>query len=540
MRIAWSWDKFQTFQSRAFRNNNKNAEHHLSGTKMRKSRSRIFSRLLKHLTWERCGVLTVIPIVSGLVISMRLAGWLQLLEWAALDTFFQLRPLEPPDEKIVIIGIQESDIQKLKQWPISDQILANLLNKIKQQKPRAIGLDIYRDLPVNPGYEELIKVFRSTANLVGVQKVIGDEFNARGEVLSSKIAPPPELERLGQISASATPVDGDGVVRRGMLFPMPEGNEAIPSLGLAVAGVYLQKQGITPTTANNGLMKLGQTVFTRFNTNDGGYVRADAGSYQTLLNFRGPSQSFPQVSLTSVLENRISPDLLRDRIVLIGSVAASINDFFYTPYSGGLFSNNRGVIASPVRTPGVEVHANLASQILGSVLDNRPLLRIWSEPEERLWIINLVTLPVILGWWLQNNNGTKNFIIKVLLSMIIGVSTIIVILLLASYQAFLMNLWISIIPSLLGLCSSAFTVFGYVYINQTQKDNIKLKLMLQEVKQKLEQKNEQLEHISQKSRLQNEFITDKFTFNEIQNQADLDEKIIEKVNHILFGSLENE
>ena len=117
---------------------------------------------------------------------------------------------------------------------------------------------------------------------------------------------------------------------------MPEGNEAIPSLGLAVAGVYLQKQGIIPKTANDGLMKLGQTVFTRFNTDDGGYIRADAGSYQSLLNFRGPSQSFPQVSLTSVLENRISPDLMRDRIVLIGSVAASINDFFYTPYSGGL------------------------------------------------------------------------------------------------------------------------------------------------------------------------------------------------------------
>lgn len=122
----------------------KNVKQHLLGTKMRKSKSKIFSQLLKQLTWERCGVIITIPIVSGLVISLRLAGWLQPLEWAALDTFFQLRPLEPPDERVLIVGIQESDIQKLKQWPISDQVLAILLNKIKQQKPRAIGIDIYK------------------------------------------------------------------------------------------------------------------------------------------------------------------------------------------------------------------------------------------------------------------------------------------------------------------------------------------------------------------------------------------------------------
>lgn len=230
----------------------------LSNAIFKHKKGRFAFQFLKKLAGNRCGVITV-PIVSSLVIGIRLAGWLQPLEWAALDAFFQMRPLETPDEKIIIVGIQESDIQKLKQWPISDQVLASLLNKIKQQKPRAISLDIYRDLPVNPGHKELLKVFRSTPNLIGVQKVIGYEFNVKGEILSSKIAPPLELERLGQISASDTPIDVDGVVRRGMLFPMPEGNEAIPSLGLAVAGVYLQKQGITPTTANNGLMKLGET-----------------------------------------------------------------------------------------------------------------------------------------------------------------------------------------------------------------------------------------------------------------------------------------
>jgi adenylate cyclase len=37
-------------------------------------------------------------------------------------------------------------------------------------QPRAIGLDIYRDLPVEPGHEKLVQVFKSTPNLIGNSK----------------------------------------------------------------------------------------------------------------------------------------------------------------------------------------------------------------------------------------------------------------------------------------------------------------------------------------------------------------------------------
>jgi len=60
---------------------------------------------------------------------------------------------------------------------------------------------------------------------------------------------------------------------------------------------------------------LGQAVFVPFEANDGGYVGADAGGYQILLNFRGSAQSFRTISMTEVLENQIPPDLVHDRIV---------------------------------------------------------------------------------------------------------------------------------------------------------------------------------------------------------------------------------
>lgn len=156
---------------------------------------------------------------------------------------------------------------------------------------------------------------------------------------------------------------------------------------------------------------------------------------------------------------------MRDRIVLIGSVADSINDFFYTPYSGGLINHNRGVIASPVRTPRVEIHANLASQLLNSALNNRPLIKVWSEPIESLWIIFWAALPAIIIWQLQFTTNSKNFTLKLFLIMLFSSGVAASILLLGSYQAFLISWWIPVIPSLLAFCFSALTITGYTYID---------------------------------------------------------------------------
>lgn len=80
--------------------------------------------------------------------------------------------------------------------------------------------------------------------------------------------------------------------------------------------------------------------------------RADAGGYQILMNFRGPARSFRTVSLTEVLEDQILPDLVRDRIVLIGPTASRLRDLFEPLYSSSL-------ITAPQQTSGVEVQANL-------------------------------------------------------------------------------------------------------------------------------------------------------------------------------------
>jgi len=101
------------------------------------------------------GVLISAPTVAGLTIVLRLTGALQLLEWAALDQFFRWRPPEPTSERIAIVAITEKDIQNAGQWPISDQMLAQLIEKLKQQQPKAIGLDLFRDLPVRTYWDNM-------------------------------------------------------------------------------------------------------------------------------------------------------------------------------------------------------------------------------------------------------------------------------------------------------------------------------------------------------------------------------------------------
>jgi adenylate cyclase len=402
-------------------------------------------RQLRRQIWEWRGVWTVAPSVATVAIALRVLGWLQPWELAALDQYFRWRPLEPTDERIVIVGISEADLKKLRQWPISDAVLAQLLEKLKTQKPRAIGLDLYRDLPVQPGYPELAKVFQTTPNLIGIEKL-----NEKDK--TDTVAPPPELAKNGQVGANNVVVDLDGKLRRGLLSDVNDG-QSIPSFSFLLAGIYLQAQNILPqpSETNPKVFQWGKSVFRPFTADDGGYVNADDGGYQILLNYRGPAKSFRMVSLGDVLENRIPADLMRDRIVLIGSTATSLNDFFYTPYSGDR-------ITTPERTSGVEVQANLISHILSAALDGRPSIQTLSEPVEWLWILIWTGVGASLTWRWRYTGGIRSLSWKRVGASFLAAG----VLLGSTYIAFLWGWWIPVIPPILGLVGSAIVITAYI------------------------------------------------------------------------------
>lgn len=399
---------------------------------------------LKRQMWEWRGVLVTAPSVAAIVILLRFAGLLQLLEWSAYDRLFRLPPQEEPDERIAIVGISEDDIRQ-NGWPIPDRVLANLLQKIKAQNPRAIGLDLYRDLPVEPGHQELVEVYNSTPNLIGIKKLVG---GTSGPAVNA----PPELQAKGQVSVNDTPLDSDSKIRRHFLY-VSQGEETIESLGLKLAYIYLEKEGVMPKPAqiNPDYLQLGEAVFVPFASNDGGYVRTDARGYQILLNYRGPAGSFRTVSMGDILADKIPADLIRDRIVLIGSTAESLNDLFDTPYSSNL-------IGVPKRVPGVEVHANLTSAILSAALENRPLLRSWPEWVEGLWIFGASCLGAVSIWQGRYNKGVAKISLKRAGVMLLAGGSFV----LVGYLAFLQGWWIPVIPPVLALAGSAIAITAYI------------------------------------------------------------------------------
>jgi CHASE2 domain-containing sensor protein len=66
----------------------------------------------------------------------------------------------------------------------------------------------------------------------------------------------------------------------------------------------------------------------------GGYQKVDAWDYQILLNYRSyrsPLKVARTVTLTEVLNDKVKPDEVKDRIVLIGVTAQSVHDDFSLP-----------------------------------------------------------------------------------------------------------------------------------------------------------------------------------------------------------------
>jgi len=403
---------------------------------------------LKQVLWEWRGVLLAVPNVTAIIIALRFMGLLEFLELTALDQFFLLRPQQPVDERIVIVEINEPDISKLK-WPINDDVLAKVLNNIKQQQPQGIGLDIYRDFPLNPGHQNLVKVFKTTPNLIGVQKVSdsSDIF---------PVGPPPELKQRDQVGANNFPLEKDGKTRRVLLYAGLKNGNSLESFGLKLALLYLKSQGITekPAANNPNYLQLGKGIFPIFEANDGGYFRADAGSYQILLNYRGGINRFPKVSINDVLENRIPPGLMRGKIVLIGATAQSLNDLFWTPYSSK-------VIGAPEQMAGIAIHANLISQILSSALEGRPQIKTLSEPIQCLWILFWSIVGATLCWQHRHSSAENKklpLLANTTSTIVLAASCLVG----GSFLAFVFAWWIPDVPALLALTGSAIAVTQYI------------------------------------------------------------------------------
>ena len=331
-------------------------------------------------------VLIASAAVTISLMGARQLGILEPLELSAYDQMLRWRSDEKPDPRLLVVGITEADIQKLKQWPISDRKIAEILQKIEKMQPAVIGLDVLRDVPLGDGREELTKVLQKSDRIIGVCLVTDGSPDNPG-------SPPPPGMPENRVGFADFGVDPGGILRRALLFMKPpkiEGNSSpekhlcnddsqiLASFNLQLALRYLQGKKIFPQIApDDQSLWLGNTQLKQLDSNDGGYKNADVRGYQILINYRS-GQVANQVRLTDILEGKIDPNLVKDKIVLIGYTTDTVKDLFYTPYSGQKQSNQF--------MPGIVAHAQVVSQMLSTVLDNRPMFWFWPEWAEILWI----------------------------------------------------------------------------------------------------------------------------------------------------------
>ncbi len=403
---------------------------------------------LKNSLWKWRGIAIAAPTISILVIGLRLIGGLESLELAMLDQFFRWRSPEPTDRRIVIIGIDEDDIRQYP-WPIDDALLTKLLDKVRQQKPRAIGLDLVRDKTDNAGYPQLEKLFKTTPNLIGAYKV-SDLVTSNFSI--SDIKPPPALAALDQIGAVNLVHDGDGRLRRGLLsLSLPDGKVGL-SFGLQLALLYLDGEKIIPFEQALNPPKL--------RANDGSYNRIDVGGHQFIINYRRSQQGFQTVRMADVLDGKIPPDLLRDRIVMIGVTAVSIRDWFFTPLDGGLGSTR-------ILTSGVEVHAQIVSHILSSTLDGRAAIQSWEEYWEWIWIFGWSLAGSTLIWQWRNVNA-KERKIQLLVMRSLSILMLAGSLFAACFIALIYGWWIPFVPAAIAFFGSGVIVTSYLAITAAQ------------------------------------------------------------------------
>lgn len=401
-----------------------------------------FSDLLLFKQWQTSKQTFLSPQLISLIISFIVTSFLlllnetgcfQVLEWLIFDQYFRLRPEEKVDSRLLIVTIDEPDLSQLRQWPLSDQLLADALNRIKQHNPRVIGLDLYRDFPIPPGTSALEAIFGTTPHLFGVEKVGG-----------TPVPPPPTLAQQDRVAMADIVMDDDGKVRRALLSVSDRGNVRT-TLGTAVALHYLAAQGITPETLpEQEITRLADALFPRLQMNDGAYIRADVRGYQILLNFRGSDNLFETVSIIDLLEGRVPAHLIRDRIVLIGSIAPSLNDFVYTPYG-------KSALTQTPQSPGVAIHAHIASQIVSTVLDQRPLIRTWPTIAEWGWVFLWCSLGsglILISRWQKRRGLTALF------SLILPVFGLSIGLVIINGVWLLNGWWVPTIPALFGLITS--------------------------------------------------------------------------------------
>ena len=369
--------------------------------------------------------------VLTIVLAIRQLSGLQALELLAYDWAINFKKKNEVDSRLLVVEITDKDIESQNTWPIVDRQIAKALQNLQLHQPKVIGFDLYREVGYPPGTEALKQELQKD-NVIAIQ-LLGNGNNS--------VSAPPGVPRE-RIGFNDIVIDvEDDVLRRNLMYVEfgEAETEKMYAFSLRLALKYIADKNLS-FKVNPDSLQIGDVTFPDLQANSGGYQlkKSETAGWQILIDYQSPAIA-QKVTLSEVLAGKVAPELIKDKIVLIGTTAPSIKDIYFTPYQG-----------LDGAMPGVMAHAQMVSQILNVALDDGTLIWFWPEWLEYLWIWGWSLVGVAISWKFKHP-------LSIILVSIIGIGSLWGIYVITfSYGG-----WIPFIPAVLTFAVTTASVLGY-------------------------------------------------------------------------------
>ncbi len=391
------------------------------------------------------------------------------------------------NENIVIVDIDEKSMREQGRYPWSRSKISELVAELSQQGAAVIAFDIFFSEPeVNPVDKIAIHSNITDPIVIEALKKVKHEVDAdlefRGALLDSEsvlgflLTEDTEITSGGRLKTSVewdsnlhhqslvtsyngvisnidelqeaslglgfinSRADSDGFIRRAALVLEHKGN-LYPSIALEAARLYTLSAKIK---TNHKIDT--NTGYSFFDSVEVAQQRVNTDEYgQMLIPFRGPAFSFPYLSATDVLNNRLDGEQLEGAVVFIGTSAVGLADLRST--SVGL------------QYPGVEIHANVFEGLMNPDI-------VPSEPDwtTAYLIIQMLLIGLVLSSLMIGRSAIK------ILSLGVGTVTIILGSNLYLWSILKLNLPLFLSVLLTLTLTFYYVFFGYVSESRTKKN----------------------------------------------------------------------
>jgi adenylate cyclase len=316
-------------------------------------------------------------------------------------------PRQRSSAPAVIVAIDERALDAHGQWPWPRTVAADLVRGIAQAGPAAIGVDllfIEADRSVAGADGQLAQAVQGSKVVLGIAgleyrdrrfpyppQAVPVQLSGKRELplrrFEGHLQSRSEIDRAaagrGLISADSA----DRVIRRVPLAARI-GKVIVPALSLEMVRVATGAAALRIDDRGGENVELAV-----------GDVAIPVQSDGTIHLYFGPHDAERFVSAEDVLSGKASPELFRDKLVLVGVSGLGLLDFQATPLGE--------------RIPGVEVHAQILEQIFDGAYLRRPTAAPWIEaallalagalligfvPMARAWISSLLLAATLLAF----------------------------------------------------------------------------------------------------------------------------------------------